>query len=174
MGNNLPSRYDRVYWRKRRLQAGARKVVFSMLDRAIGLIRDGSCTAAVVTVSGKVFAESGQTVRPLLRIHDAHLAEMEGGAAADRIIGRAAACLLCHAKVSAAFAFLMSESAMALFDEYGIAHSCDSSVPFIANMRGDGLCPMEQAVEGVDDLEEAAGRLREFVRTVPEPDFGDE
>ena len=142
-----------------------------MIDKAKQLISDNTCTVAAVTPSGEIFTDSGATVRPLFRLVRAHEGELKGAAVADKIIGRAAACLLCYAGVSEVFAFLMSETALELLSEYGIKASYAELTSAILNRSETDLCPMEKAVDGIDDLQICVQNIAEFVATVAEPSF---
>ncbi len=142
-----------------------------MIDKAKQLITDNVCTVAAVTPSGEIFTGSGATVRPLFRLVHEHEGKLAGAAVADKIVGRAAACLLCHAGVSEVFAFLMSESALSLLAEHGIKASYAELAPVILNRSETDLCPMEKIVEGVDDLEVCIKNIADFVAAVAEPNF---
>ncbi len=143
-----------------------------MIEKAKQMIRDNLCTVAAVTADGQVFCESGSTVRPLFRLFTRHRDELRGAAVADKIIGRAAASLLCSAGVGEAFAFLMSETGLALLREHGIKAGYERLVPVILNRTETDLCPMERSVEGVDDIETCVHNIARFIASTPEPKFG--
>ena len=142
-----------------------------MLEKAKQLIQDNVCSVAAVTPDGEGFTDNGSTVRPLFLLYEAHNDQLRGAAVADKIIGRAAASLLCSAGVGEAFAFLMSETGLALLQQYGIKASYGELTPAILNRTETGLCPMERAVDGVDDLDQCVRNIAEFVATVPQPSF---
>lgn len=144
-----------------------------MIEKAKDLIRQKQCSVAVVTARGEVLTDTGSSVRPLLRLYAQHREDLHDAAVADKIIGRAAACILCEARVREVFAFVMSQSGKELLDRYHIPCAYETMVPFIANMRGDDLCPMEKTVEGLDDLMLCVERLQDFVRDTVEPKFAD-
>ena len=73
----------------------------------------------------------------------------------DTIIGKAAAMMLTSSHVSYIHARVMSEAAIAFLTLHGITHSYEQSCPCIVNRTGSGMCPMEQSVQTIDDMEEA-------------------
>ncbi len=74
---------------------------------------------------------------------------------ADKVIGRAAALLLIHGKISALHAFCISEHALDVLTGSGIVLEYDEVVPFIVNRDGTDMCPMEKSVIGINDPAEA-------------------
>ena len=74
---------------------------------------------------------------------------------ADKVIGRAAALLLIHGKISALHAFCISEHALDVLTDSGIVLEYDEVVPYIVNREGTDMCPMEKSVIGIVDPTEA-------------------
>ena len=66
---------------------------------------------------------------------------------ADKIIGKAAACLIIYAGAAACHGLTMSEPASRLLNKSGVPFSYGQMVPFIRNKAGTGMCPTELAVE---------------------------
>ena len=79
---------------------------------------------------------------------------LAGFAAADRIVGKAAAMLFVKAGLSAVYAEVLSEPGKAYLEKRGIPVTYGVLTPAIINRAGDGPCPMEAAVAGIDDPEE--------------------
>ena len=79
--------------------------------------------------------------------------------AADKIVGKAAAMLYVLMGAKAVYAEVMSRSAKALLEQYGIEAAYDVLVENIINRRGDGLCPMEEAVRELDDPQQAKAAI---------------
>lgn len=79
--------------------------------------------------------------------------DLSGFCAADRVVGRAAAMLFAKAGVRAVFAEVMSDGAAALLAAHGIDASCDVRTAAIENRQKTGLCPMESAVAGIEDID---------------------
>lgn len=79
--------------------------------------------------------------------------DLSGFCAADRVVGRAAAMLFAKAGVRAVHAEVMSDGAVALLAAHGIDASCDVRTAAIENRQKTGLCPMESAVAGIEDID---------------------
>ena len=127
----------------------------ALLREAARLLQSENCTLAVVFAGGGRFTSDGKGVRPLLECIDRYGGALRGAAVADRVTGRAAALLYAGAGVTAVYAAVLSEEALDALRKHRIHTEYDTLVPRIANRAGDGLCPMETAVLGIDDPAEA-------------------
>ena len=86
--------------------------------------------------------------------------DLSGFCAADRVVGRAAAMLFAKAGVRAVHAEVMSDGAAALLAAHGIDASCDVRTAAIKNRQKTGLCPMESAVAGIEDIDAGIAAIR--------------
>lgn len=86
--------------------------------------------------------------------------DLSGFCAADRVVGRAAAMLFAKAGVRAVHAEVMSDGAAALLAAHGIDASCDVRTAAIENRQKTGLCPMESAVAGIEDIDAGIAAIR--------------
>lgn len=128
------------------------------LDRAVSLLHSGGYTC-VLCDETRVLADSRRGIVPLLERVEAGEG-LRGLCCADKIIGRAAAMLLILGGASAVHGDVMSVGAKALLEEHGVAVRYDTLTERIINRKGDGLCPMEQAVAGLTDPAAAPDVLR--------------
>lgn len=76
-------------------------------------------------------------------------------AAADKIVGKAAALLFVRLDIKHIFAETISKTAIKVLDSYGADYSYSVVADTINNRTGDGLCPMEMTVQNIDDPEQA-------------------
>lgn len=115
--------------------------------------------SVVVARAGVVVAQaSGRGIGPLLSLYEANrLAE---AFVCDKVIGRAAAAVCVAGGARAVFATLMSAGAAAFFQANGVSATAERIVPQIANRTQTGACPMECAVEGLDDPAEMVAVVR--------------
>ncbi len=86
---------------------------------------------------------------------------LEGYAAADRVVGKAAAWLFILAGVRAVYASTLSEGGRELLTRHGIPVQWETLTPTIRNRDNTGLCPMEQAVAEATDPADALRRIEE-------------
>ena len=93
-------------------------------------------------------------VKPLLSWIDEDR-DLSGYAAADQVVGKAAALLYVLMGVKEIYTRVLSEQAAFVFEKYGISAEAGEKVPYIINRAGTGRCPMESAVWETDEPEEA-------------------
>lgn len=129
-----------------------------LADDALG------CVAVHTDADGRTetLTGTGRGVRPLL----VWLAEgrgLAGFCAADRVVGKGAALLYARLGVKAVWARTMSESGFATLHAHGIDAAYGTLVPVILNRRRDGMCPIERAVEHIDDPASAEPAIRAAV-----------
>ena len=94
-----------------------------------------------------------------------HLADhgFRGGVVADIVVGKAAAMVMAYMEVESIWANLISLPAIEVLERFNIPCQYETSVDYIINRRGDGLCPMEQKVINLTDPKEAYELLKSIV-----------
>lgn len=85
--------------------------------------------------------------------------DLNGYSVADRIVGRAAAMLFLKAGIATVYAETLSEGGLALLEEHHIPVRYGTLTPSIRNRDNTGICPMEQAVAGITEIEDGAMRV---------------
>lgn len=131
----------------------------SDLERARKIFASGNYTC--VLCRGEVTLTSTERgVLPLLDWLDGEK-RMAGFSAADKVVGRAAAFLYVLLEAREVYADVMSEGAVDVLSKYGIPFGYGALAEKIINRRGDGFCPMEQAVTGIDSPGQALEAIRE-------------
>ncbi len=98
-------------------------------------------------------------IAPMLGFLEAGEA-LAGAAAADRIVGKAAAMLFVKAGVTAVFAEVLSAAGLAFLQAHGVPVTWDTLTDHIENRAGTGICPMEETVAALDDPDCAYEALR--------------
>lgn len=133
------------------------------IDRAIELLEDTK--AACILIKGseeKAAYESG--IKPLMRFlkDDAHA--MQGGAIADRVIGKAAAMLMLYGGAEAVYGRIISTPAREILEKNSVRVSFSKEVPYIINRDKTGRCPMESRCMNIDDPKEAYALFKDLVK----------
>ncbi len=128
------------------------------INIAKGALAGEVCFAAL-SPSGKLVTSSERGVKFLLELSAAPGA-MSGYVAADKIVGRAAAFLMIRLGITEVYAATLSRPAEELFRAYGIKYSFGNSAERIINRAGTGLCPMESAVQGINEPDAAYEALK--------------
>ena len=123
------------------------------LEKAEYYVEQCDYTCALVK-GEKIFTSADRGVAPLLKLVNAGKTAC-GFAAADRVAGRGAAFLYILLGVGEVYTRVISEGALELLKNHGIAVYFRQSVKTVMNRNADGPCPIEAALEGISDPEEA-------------------
>lgn len=130
----------------------------SKLAKAVELLKEGSYTC--VWVKDSSFTPSKERgVKPLLERIDGG-ESLNGYFAADKVVGNGAAMLYVLLEVTELYASVISEPALGTLQKHGIPVYYDLCVPNIRNRTNTGICPIEEAVEGITSPEKALEAIR--------------
>ena len=126
--------------------------------RAKALLVDSNYTV-VLCRGDATHTDTRRGVAPLLALLDRG-EDVSGFAAADKVVGKAAAFLYLRLGVAAVHATVISVPAYDLLTAHGVAATYDTLVPAIRNRAGDGYCPMETVTLSLTDAVEAETAIR--------------
>ena len=132
------------------------------MEKAKQELLQGEYTCAVCK-GEKLYTSVERGVKPLLTWLDSG-EDLSAASAADKVVGKAAAFLYVLLGVKEVYAPIISERALSVLKEQGIAVEADAVVPAIRNRRGDGFCPMETAVWDMEDALEAKAAIEKKAR----------
>lgn len=122
-------------------------------------LRNAENYTCVLVKGENVYCSRERGVKPLVEwISEGK--ELRGYAAADKVVGRAAAFLYAYMGISSLYADVLSECGQKVLRDYGITNACGVLVPQIINRAGTGLCPMEEATGKARSPLEALGAVR--------------
>lgn len=119
----------------------------------------------VVKQGDKVLKTTDRGIKPFVQWIESG-ENLHGAAAADKVVGKAAAFLMEKAGISAVYAAVLSEPAEDVLKKAGIMYTYAHLVPRIQNRAGDGLCPMESAVMDVDNSDTAFSALKNKLKNL--------
>lgn len=122
------------------------------------ILKDEGLTC-VLCKDGMVFRSDKRGVRPLLDLLESGI-DFGGFSAADKVVGNGAAHLYVLLGVSEVYAEVISMPAVKTLCKHRINIRVGTLVEAISNRQGDGICPMEEAVRGIDDPKEALKAIR--------------
>lgn len=131
---------------------------------AIAEIEENKAGLIVLQGERVVFTAATPGIRAALQLHDEHPELLRGAVIADRIIGRAAAMIFADGGAAAIYGSVMSKTARQELTQKGVQIRARTLVDAIINRRGDGICPMEQAITGITETELGLSHLRETVK----------
>lgn len=104
---------------------------------------------------GLLYVSHERGIAPIMRQLACDPAYFKDCMIVDRIIGKAAAMLYHRSHVAYIHACLMSESAKSYLQKHRIAYTYDALCPYIINRTHTGMCPMEECVKDIDDVNQA-------------------
>ena len=131
----------------------------SILAQAVTIMNEQAYTCVSMRQE-ECYTSKQQGIRPVIQpiIEGKHT--FEGAYVADRVIGKAAAMLLIKEQVKEVYAEVISEHALRILEQHHIPVQYNECVSYIRNRTGDGMCPMEQAVLEIEDIQEAFEQLK--------------
>lgn len=132
-------------------------------EQAIEKINNGEICCGVIK-DGKLITSSLNGIKPLMTWLNTDKEFFCGCEVIDKIIGKAAALLLVLGKVKAVHGEVMSDGAIAVFEEYKILYTYEQRTTHIKNRTNTGICPMEQTVQDINSPETAYIALREKIK----------
>lgn len=127
-------------------------------ERAKTLLEDNNYTC-VLCKNEQVYTSTERGVKPLVELVDS-AENLNGFSAADKIVGKAAAMLYVLLGVKEVYAEVLSRAGADVFANYKIACEYGELTEQIINRNGDGICPMEQAVQEIDEPKEGLTALK--------------
>lgn len=105
----------------------------------------------ILAKNNTLYKADGIGVKPLVTWLNQDIHFFEGGAVADKVIGKAAALLLVLGGAVSAYGAVMSEAAVTVLKSNGIEYKYGKLVPFISNRTQTGVCPLEKSVIDIDE-----------------------
>ena len=130
--------------------------MLEMKEKAIALLQQGYTCALLK--EGTVLTSKQRGVAPLLEWLNSG-EDCRYCVAADKVVGKAAAYLYVLLGVRCVHATVISRGAEEVFQRFSLPYSYEERAEAIRNRKGDGLCPMEQAVWETNEPQEAYERI---------------
>ena len=127
------------------------------VESAKNLIRGEKASCVVIKDNRIVSIEHAAGIAPILTLYRDGV--LEGAVVVDKIVGKAAACIMSLGGVRSCYGMTVSRSAVDYLSRRGIAVAYETCAEHIINRKGDGLCPMEDAVKEIDDEREALAAI---------------
>ncbi len=124
------------------------------------LVGDNTC----VLVKGEIVYElQSSGIKPLLSLIEKNVS-LQGFSLADRIIGKAAAMLVCYAGIENVYSKIISKEGYKYLFNRGVFIEYDISTENIVNRCKTDMCPMEKAVQNTEDFTEGYEILSKIVK----------
>lgn len=101
--------------------------------------------------NGEKIEAHGLGIKPLLSLYLNSPQSINGAIVYDKVIGKAAAAILCLGKAKEVHAHLISKGAKELLSSHGISSDGEVEVERIFNHDRTDICPMEKSCLGLED-----------------------
>ena len=134
------------------------------IARAKALLHGNDYTFAAVC-GDKSFTDTERGVKPLLKLIDSG-ESLSGYHAADRVIGKGDAFLYVLLGACGIYADVISKPALNVLQNSGVTVEYAAVAEHIINRKGEGICPIEQAVADVDDAAAALPIIRQTLKNL--------
>lgn len=133
-------------------------------ERLKALLAEENLTC-VLSDGNRLIKSRERGVKPLIGFIESGKS-FKGFTAADKVVGKAAALLYALMGVSSLYASVISEGALTVCKSFGITVEYGTLTQNIINRRGDGFCPMEQAVADISDPQTAFNAVKEKLKNL--------
>ena len=133
-------------------------------ERLKALLAEENLTC-VLSDGNRLIKSRERVVKPLIGFIESGKS-FKGFTAADKVVGKAAALLYALMGVSSLYASVISEGALTVCKSFGISVEYGALAQNIINRRGDGFCPMEQAVADISDPQTAFNAVKEKLKNL--------
>lgn len=137
------------------------------LDKAKELLSKNKELTCVLVKDDTVYTSTKPGVAPMIEFTERKL-NLRGFSAADRVVGKAVAMLFANSGIENVYGSVMSKSATVFFENNNIKHQYGKLADKIKNREGNGMCPMERAVEHVHEKHLALELLKEEIKKMKE------
>lgn len=108
---------------------------------------------SLVASNGYYSCDSG--IKPIINKMNEDIRYFKDLEIADKIVGKASSMLLILSGIKKINAIVLSKQAKNILDKYNIEYTYEQLVEYIINRKKDGMCPMEETVKDINDLNEA-------------------
>ncbi len=131
----------------------------NIIASAKNLIFESKASAVVINNGRIVSTECAQGISPIVSLYERGL--LNEAVIVDKIVGKAAAQIMVLGGAKSCYGITMSSSALEYLRKNGIYAEFEILTERINNRAGDGICPMEAAIEDIDDPACALAAIRE-------------
>ena len=133
-------------------------------EKAKNLINEN--WSLVVFKNNEFIKLKGMGIKPVIDCLDKDTGYFKECIVADKIVGKAAAMLMIYSKASYVYGEIMSQKAVEMFEKYKVDYEYKKLVPYIKNRTEDGMCPMENAVWNLENINETYSVIKNTLQSL--------
>ncbi|MDR1697624.1 MAG: DUF1893 domain-containing protein [Erysipelotrichaceae bacterium] len=116
-------------------------------------VRNGTATIVIANEVEILATSNSSGIRGSIKLFEADWNQYQGRLVFDKVVGKAAAMIFIKAKLRYVYGKVMSEQAYDLLKKANIEVAYDSLPSIIMNRFCTGMCPIENSVKDIDDIE---------------------
>lgn len=113
-----------------------------------------------------IYSSSGKGVKPALEFLALGLEITQGSSVADRVIGKGSSMIISMSGCKSIYAGVISEDARRYLRGRKFDVTFGKRVDNIINRKGDGLCPVEKLLKGIEDPCVGLDLIETFLRNI--------
>lgn len=133
------------------------------LRDAVVILKEKEKSCVILSEDGTMRTSDAIGIKPLMEKLRADRKAFRESVIADKVVGKAAALLAVLGKAEAVFGSVMSDGAVKVFEKHQIPYEFETRVQHIENRTKDGMCPMEETVQLIEEPEEAFEALEKTI-----------
>ena len=113
------------------------------LKKAIEVLQTTN-SSLVVLKGNEISSYNNNGIKDLISLLKEDNKALTGATVADKVIGKVAASIMIKAGIKEAYAEVISDLGLRLFEKHGIDARYGIKIPYIQNRNKTGMCPMEE------------------------------
>ncbi|MGL4402194.1 MAG: DUF1893 domain-containing protein [Fusobacteriaceae bacterium] len=125
----------------------------------------------VIKYGEVIFTSDKFGIMPAYQFYKKGWEVTEGTQIEDKVTGKGSAMLLSEAGCREIKTGLISQEAFGILEKKGIEVQYEEIAPYIINRTGNGKCPVETMLEGINDLKEGLPLMEKFLKKIWGEDF---
>ncbi|NLJ58177.1 MAG: DUF1893 domain-containing protein [Tissierellia bacterium] len=134
------------------------------IDIAWNLLNSENKSIVIVKKGNVIFSSQGRGIKPLYMALAKYRDQLQDSSVADKVVGKAASMIYIHAGIKELHTKLISENAIKLLKDTSIKYSYSKSVPYIKNLDGSSMCPVETLSLNVSNIDDLLMKISNFLQ----------
>ncbi len=136
----------------------------SGFDKAVNMVKNQEESCLVLKDNKIISNKKGIGLEPLLELLDNEPETIKDATVVGKKIGKAAAFVLIKAGARTVYGEIMAEDALKLLNDNHIPATYKKLVKKILDKEGVDICPIEKAIEGINNIDEAIKIIRKNIK----------
>lgn len=130
------------------------------MDNYLEMLKHEGLNLIILKNGKTIYTSKREGMQPLLEaINSIGLTNLKESIVVDKIVGKAAALLICYFKAKETYSITLSVRGKEVLNKHGIKCYAETTIQEIRNRLGTDICPFEKSVLDVEEPEEGYKRL---------------